>query len=458
MATFNDKPVYTLTQVAQSVQSMIERTYKHPYYIQAEMIKLNMYPRSGHCFPELVEKENGRVKTQMRAIIWHADYERINANFQKITGESLKDGITVLCLATIEFSPKYGLALYIQNIEPTFTLGEMAREKQQTVARLKAEGIFDANKRLSMPLLPQRIAVISIETSKGYSDFMVTLRDAKQRYRFDTELFPSLLQGEKAVATITGQLDRIQARAHEFDCVAIIRGGGGDVGLNCYDQYELASRVATFPLPVLTGIGHSTNATVTESVAFDNKITPTEVAYFLIGRFSDFEKTLGELQSAVTKSARLVMEKARTDLLRAEADVKLSAQRLLSRESQRLLMQQTAMQHSCKQLIKNQKQSISTIYAQLKPLVSARLAAEKGAMEGFESSIYIYGRKKLESAKVDIAHVEEKIRLLDPANVLRRGYSITYHLGRAVTDAAALKAGDELETLFSEGRRKSRVE
>ena len=309
--TFNGKSVYTLTQVGQSIQSMIERTYKYPYYIKAEMVKLNLYARTGHCYPELVEKDGQRVKAQMRAVIWADQYDRINQRFIQITGEPMKDGITILCLATIQYSPQYGLALHIQDIEPTFTLGEMARIRLETIARLKKEGVFDANKRTKMPLLPKRVAVISIETSKGYSDFTITLNGNAAGYRFETTLFPSLLQGEKAIGTMLEQLDRIEQRKDDFDCVAIIRGGGGDVGLGCYDNYELARRVATFPLPILSGIGHSTNETITESVSYANKITPTEVAYFLIGKFTDFENKVVEYQNFITTQTLAILQEAK---------------------------------------------------------------------------------------------------------------------------------------------------
>ena len=414
MTSFNDKPVYTLTQVGQSIQSMIERTYKHPYYIQAEMIKLNRYPRSGHCFPELVEKEENRVKAQMRAVIWRNDFERINENFVRMTGEPLKDGITILCLATIQYSPQYGMALFIQNIEPAFTLGEMARNRLQTIARLKQEGVFEANKLLEMPLVPQRVAVISIETSKGYSDFMVTLQGNKQGYQFDTELFPSLLQGDKAVDTMLQQLNLIEKRKEEFDCVAIIRGGGGDVGLSCYDQYALAQRVATFPLPVLSGIGHSTNETITEMVSFANKITPTEVAYFLISRFAEFEQRLDDLGIALVQSVRWMLERENASLAQCEADFRLSFHR--------------------------------------------RLAAEQFALDKARSDIYIYSKQLLTAAGTRFAHFEEKMQLLDPANILRRGFSITMLNGKPVTDAAQLPEGTVIETTLYEGSVKSVVQ
>lgn len=300
---FNDRPVYTLSDISKSLQSIISKTYNQPYYIKAEIIKLNYYPRTGHCYPELAEKEDEKIKAQMRAIIWSSQYKTINERFKKITGDIIKEGITILCLASIEYSPQYGLALHIQDIEPTFTLGEMAKSKIAVIERLKKEGIFNANKKMQLPLIPKRIAIISIETSKGFSDFMITLRQNNWNYKFDCQLFPAILQGEKAITTITEQLAVIRSRITEFDCVVIIRGGGGDVGLSCYDHYQLAREVAIFPIPVLSGIGHSTNETVTEMVAYANKITPTEVAYFLIQKFHDFSILIEDFQNFILKTA-----------------------------------------------------------------------------------------------------------------------------------------------------------
>ena len=407
--TFNGKSVYTLTQVGQSIQSMIERTYKYPYYIKAEMVKLNRYVRTGHCYPELVEKEDQRVKAQMRAVIWADQYTRINQRFEQITGEPLKDGITILCLATIQYSPQYGLALYIQDIEPTFTLGEMARIRQETIARLKKEGVFDANKRTRMPLLPKRVAVISIETSKGYSDFTITLNGNAAGYKFQTTLFPSLLQGEKAIGTMLEQLAQIEKRRDEFDCVAIIRGGGGDVGLGCYDNYELARRVATFPLPVLSGIGHSTNETITETVSYANKITPTEVAYFLIGKFTDFDNKIIDFQNIITNQTLSILQKEK---------------------------EKTAQYESLLQL-----------------MGSRRLTLEKNQLDLLYSKTQLFAKQNIESNKTLLTHLSDKLTLLSPANILRRGFSITRHNGKAVINAANLHPGDTVETTFLEGKK-----
>lgn len=404
--TFNGKRVYTLTEVANSLQSMIEKTYKHAYYIKAEVIKLNLYPRTGHCYPELVEKDGAVVKTQMRAVIWAAQFNDINERFKKITGEPLKDGINILCLATIEYSPKYGLALYIQDIEPSYTLGEMARNRAETIQRLKDEHIFDANKKLPMPLLPQRLAIISVETSKGYSDFMLAL--AKHKYRFETQLFPSLLQGEKAVITITQQLERIAQQKDDFDCVLIIRGGGGDVGLNCYDQFELAHKVATFPLPIVSGIGHSTNETITEMVSYANKISPTEVAYFLIGLFEKFENNLLEMAQTINNRVGL--------------------------------------------LFNEQRQRISQIESSYLLLANSFLLKEQQILHTTQSKIFQHAEQLIERQKNNLEHWQVQVSLLHPSNLLKRGFSITYHNGKPVTDARQIRVGDTVETILYNGK------
>lgn len=383
--TFHDHPVYSLSEIAFSLHKVVERTYPQPYFIKAEILKLNFYPHSGHCYPELVEKEGNSIKAEMRAIIWAANYQRINDRFIQITGNPLKENISILCLARIEFSPKHGLALHIEDIEPTYTLGEMVKNRNAVIERLKKEGVFTANKRLEMPLLPKRVAIISVETSKGYSDFITTLNGNRYGYRFVTELFPSILQGDKAIVGITGRLAEIEMRQKEFDCVVIVRGGGGDVGLSCYDEYEMAHRVATFPLPVLTGIGHSTNLSVTDMVAHTYNITPTDVAFALIGYFQTFDEKVQECQNRIVEVSR----------------------RLLVDEQAKLLRMTEA--------------------ARMLPLV--RLTEQQGR----------------------VGMIEEKVRLLHPENILKRGFSITRLNGKVVTKAKDLKPGDELHTQVYEG-------
>lgn len=434
--SFNDHPVYSLSEITGSIKSVINKTYTRAYYVKAEMIRLNKYPHSGHCYPELVEKEGDKIVTQMRAVIWKTQVEAINEKFLKITGEELKDNISILCLATIEFSPQYGLALYIQDIEPSYTLGELMKNKLAVIAQLKKEGVFEANKKLHLPLLPKRIAVISVETSKGYSDFMVTLQENNWNYCFECELFPSILQGDKAISTITAQLEAIAKRQQDFDCVVIIRGGGGDVGLSCYDDYSLSHKVATFPLPIISGIGHSTNESVTDMVSYANKITPTEVAYFLIQQFHNFAIQVEEAQDKLLRYVEGVFTQEKHKIEQIEHNYRLVATRLLTQEKSRI----GQIEHS------------------YKLIASHLLAQEKNQIESLCKMMHISINQLVKIKNKELEALEEKIKLLHPEQVLKRGYSITRLNGKALTDAAAVHPGDSLTTILYHGEIKSKIE
>lgn len=449
--TFQNHPVYSLSDIAMSIHRVVERTYPQPYYIKAEILKLNFYPHSGHCYPELVEKDGKDIKAEMRAVIWASNYQRINQRFQQITGEPLKENINILCLASIEYSPKHGLALHIQDIEPTYTLGEMVKNRNAVIERLKKEGVFTYNKNLDMPLLPKRIAVISVETSKGYSDFITTLNSNRQGYRFETELFPSILQGDKAIVGITGRLAEIESRLSEFDCVVIVRGGGGDVGLSCYDDYKLAQRVATFPIPILTGIGHSTNLSVTDMVAHTYNITPTDVAFSLIQYFVLFDEQVQSCYSRMIDCAKRMIAEEKSALADLEAARKVAVPHALSKHRQQLsnMTQQLAL--SAKEMLIVQNGILNNRADSLARSCTFLFNNVREQLLLAEKQLPTLGYQQISSEQEKISNLEEKIRLLHPDNILKRGFSITQLNGKSVTNAAELKSGDELTTLVYQG-------
>ncbi|MBO4231772.1 MAG: exodeoxyribonuclease VII large subunit [Bacteroidales bacterium] len=448
---FNNKPIFSLSEICQSLRSVISKTYNQTYYIQAEIIKLNFYPQTGHCFPELVEKENEQIKAQMRGIIWAGNYRRISERFRSMVGEPLKDGINILCLATIEFSPQYGLALYIQDIEPSFTLGEMARNKKEVIDKLKKENVFDENKKKTLPAVPKRIAVISVETSKGYNDFMVTLTNNNWNYRFDTTLFPAVLQGDRAILTITEQLSQIEKKQELFDCVVIIRGGGGDVGLSCYDNYELARRVATFPLPVISGIGHSTNETVTELVSFANKITPTEVAYFLIQQFHDFALKVQDLQDRCLEYVRQTCSTHHQSLEKFSKELKMIGKQIITRQNDKIETFSRELRLMSSQTFAYHKEKICSSSRQLKLLSKQLIDIQKDNCESNKKQLLFLSQNIVEKQKEKLSVMEKQIALLHPDNVLKRGFSITYLNGHAVTDATELSDNQEIITKLYKG-------
>jgi len=448
---FNGQPIYTLSEIAMSLHRVVERTYPQPYYIKAEILKLNYYPHSGHCYPELVEKEGNSIKSEMRAIIWASNYQRINQRFLSITGTPLKENISILCLASIEFSPKHGLALHIQDIEPTFTLGEMVKNRKAVIERLQKEGVFMQNKNLKMPLLPKRIAVISVETSKGFSDFISTLSNNRFGYYFHTELFTSILQGDKAIVGITNRLDEIERRKQDFDCVVIVRGGGGDVGLSCYDDYKMAHRVATFPLPVLTGIGHSTNLSVTDMVAHIYNITPTDVAFQLIGVFQKFDEKVQECQQKIVDVAKVILAEAKNRLVEIDAQRRIAAPKILShyRTTLNQLSQDLAMKS--KEVVLQERTQLLQLQETLGR--QAKLQLERSVEEIDDATEYLTRSSALlvQRQQETLSNLEDKVKLLHPDNILKRGFSITRLQGKAVVDASELKSGDEIITQIYQG-------
>jgi exodeoxyribonuclease VII large subunit len=433
---FTDRTIFSLSEVAASIQKTLAERYTGNYWIKAEMNKVNHYPHSGHCYPDLVEKTDGKIVAEMRSTIWKDDFKRINDGFLKILHEPLKDGIKILFCAKIAYSPVYGLSLRILDIDPSWSLGELEREKQETIARLSEAGIIRLNKSLQMPMLPGRIAIISVQTSKGYADFRKIIDENGWGYGFFYMLFPAILQGENAVPSILGQLEQIKKVKHHFDVVAIIRGGGGDVGLTCYNNYNMAYAIATFPLPVMTGIGHSTNETVAELVAHINAITPTELADYLIQKYHNFSVPLRKSQEIVIeKSTRLLHDETMkiTTFLRYFNSVTLSA---IARRRSEVTQETKAVQQLSAFFIKRQHESGTNIKNNL---FSKSLAFMQGLVK-------------------DLAALERQIDLLDPVNVLKRGYSLTMAGGKAIRSVEEIREGALLTTMLADGKITSKVQ
>jgi exodeoxyribonuclease VII large subunit len=425
----NDKTVFSLLEVTKSIQNTLNNRYKSSFWVKAEMNKLNFYKHSGHCYPELVEKKDGKVIALLKSYMWKDDYLRINAKFIDTLHEPLKDGIKILFLAKITFEPAHGLSLWIMDIDPSYTLGDLEREKQETINQLKNEGIFGKNKTLSLPLLPQRIAIISVETSKGYADFIKVIGTNSWGYKFFWHLFPSLLQGDNAVQSIIDQLEKIKRVGHHFDVVAIIRGGGGDVGLSCFNNYQLSKAIALFPIPVITGIGHATNETVTEMISFTNAITPTKLAEYLLQKFHNFS-------IPVQNAEKKIFEK--TMRLLGEAKMKFTAETKLFRSVTDNI------------LISNNN-DIKTSKINIVKGVNVFCNVKKMTVSQSKEKLQLQSLLMTKNALTEMNSIEKNVANMSPENVLKRGYSITLLNNKSVTDISQVKEGDQLNTIVHKG-------
>lgn len=413
MEEASHRQIFSLSQVGKSIQKTLFTRYSSSYWVKAEMNKLNHYVHSGHCYPELVEKKDGKVIAEMRSTLWKSDFQLINQRFIDVLQEPLQDGISILMLVNIEFDPRYGISLRILDIDPSFSLGELAQEKQETIAKLKQEKLFDNNKKRVFPVLPKRLAIVSVETSKGYADFLKIIDGNPYHYRFEYRLFPALLQGDKAVPSIMAQLNTIKGLAKEFDAVAIIRGGGGDIGLSCYNNYDLAKTIATFPLPIFTGIGHSTNETVSEMVAFRNAITPSELADLLIQRFHEFAVPVLEAEDFIRTRIPEYLDEQKKEVDQLSRQFQLASQHLIRIESSKL----------------------STLTSSLQLIANQRIQM---------------GWRALEST-------EKQVHLLSPENVLKRGFSLSYQNGKIIKSQNEANPSLTLTTKFHDGEIKSTI-
>ncbi|HXH20140.1 MAG TPA: exodeoxyribonuclease VII large subunit [Chitinophagales bacterium] len=452
------RKIFTLAEVARSIERVIRKNFTGSYWVKAEIARMNFYPKSGHCYPDLVEKKDGKVIAQMHATIWASYYAALTRKFKDATKEALRDGMTVLFLAKVEFHASHGLQLNILDIDTDFSLGQMAREKMETIERLKKEGIFDCNKKLALALLPKRIAIISVQTSKGYHDLMSILEDKQRGYKFSHLLFPALLQGDHAVQSICNQLWTIRRYANCFDAALIIRGGGGDIGLSCYDNYALAKEVALFPIPVITGIGHSTNETVVEMVANQNKITPTEVAYFLIQRFDDFSARVNEMNDTIISYAEKLLAEENNRLSGNIRHFKNNTQRLV--EKNKFILQSIGkdLHREIRAFIAGRRKNLWEATYNLRYKPRQKFSSERTRLGNFVKFLYVHSRQVIRNGKGRVENMESKVKLLEPANVLKRGYSITFHNGKAVKDAGILKKGELIKTRLHHGSFKSKIE
>lgn len=404
----------SLLELNALVRRSLEQCLPDEYWIQAELSDVRSNT-TGHCYLEFVQKDSrsNNLVAKARGMIWSNIYRLLKPYFEETTGQLFTSGIKVLVKVTVQFHELYGYSLTVLDIDPAYTLGDMARRRREILLQLEEEGVLTLNKELEMPLLPQRIAVISSATAAGYGDFCHQLQHNPGGFFFYTELFPALMQGNQVEESVLAALDRINDRIHEFDVVVIIRGGGATSDLSGFDTYLLAAACAQFPLPIITGIGHERDDTVLDSVAHTRVKTPTAAAELLIHRITESAERLEEL------SARLQQ----------------GAYSLLEQEWRRL-----EMIHS---------RIASLVHRKLTDARFTLLTVQKDLSQGVQALLSRHHHR--------LELLQQRVADASPDKLLSRGYSITLKDGKAVTDAASLLPGDQLVTRLAKGSFTSEV-
>lgn len=425
----------SLLELNTIIKQTLDLELEPSYWVVAEIGELRLNQR-GHCYMELIEKDDNQIKAKIRANIWASNYRKIGGWFETITNQPLKAGISILANVTIQFHELYGLSLTIKDIDPNYTLGERARKKQEVIDRLTQEGVFDMNKDLEIPLVPQNIAVISASSAAGFGDFVDQITNNEPGYRFNLKLFQAVMQGDQAAASIIEAMMEVFDDIDNFDVLIIIRGGGAQVDLDCFDDYELTSHIAQFPLPVFTGIGHERDETISDLVAHTKLKTPTAVASHLINLLSRFDEQLDHFFSRVWHNSTQYINQQQQLLENYRSQIKLGVNSYVSRQSNHLNQIELNLKHKSELYIQSKKSILFDIANRIKDKPFTILHYHKTKVEFLEKSIH----------------------LLDPKTLLARGYSITTIDGQSIHKIKTITSKMKLITTTQNHQIESTVE
>ena len=336
---------YSLLELCEWIQDVVENELPDRYWVRAEIASMSV---RGHCYMELVEKsENGILAAKMRATCWSNVYALLSAYFAQETGQSLHVGLQVLLEVSVEYHAVYGLSLNVWSIDPTYTLGDLAKQRQATIRQLTEDGVMELQRALEVPSLPRRVAVISSADAAGYGDFCDQLKHNRFGFAFVTQLYPAVVQGDTAARSIINALGAIAAQEEEWDVVVIIRGGGASTDLSCFDDYMLASHCAQFPLPIVAGIGHTRDVSVVDMVVHTSVKTPTAAAEWLVERVAEQVERVGGLQLRLERAVQGAVSKEKNRLVVYHQRMMSAVYQALAREKGKLnLWQKTVELHS----------------------------------------------------------------------------------------------------------------
>jgi exodeoxyribonuclease VII large subunit len=448
----------SLTELQLLIRDSLYLSLPQMFWVVAEISEITVNS-SGHCYLELVEKhpDEKNIRARIRGIIWNSRFSFISSFFENITGETLKGGIKILVKAKIEYHELFGLSLVINDIDPAFTLGEMAIKRQATIKKLEEEGVFSMNRELDFPFLPQRIAVISSKSAAGYTDFINHLMGNSPGYVFYTALIETPMQGTETEQGVINALDKIANHVNLFDLVIIIRGGGSQTDLSWFDSYGIAYHVTQFPLPVITGIGHEKNLSVTDMVANRSLKTPTAVADLLIDGMAIAENKLNEVSSGIRDSSKIIIEENRNSIETYSIKLLPLARIMISASREQLISKMMELMRFGRE---NTFRSGVVTANLLTRLITSVKTFSAGRIKAIEASGNILTASTLNSLnnnKNRLTRLDNTLNILNPENVLRRGYSITSFNGKILKSSALLNNDDIIATRFTDGNVSSKV-
>ena len=420
----------TLFELNNLVREVISSTLSEEYWVEAELSEVHEV--RGHCYMELIQKElfSNTPVAKASAKCWKNKWSLLREKFEKVTREGLKPGMKVLLKVYADFHEAYGFAWIVTDINPEFTMGDMARKRQEIIDTLKREGIFELQKELVLPQFAQRIAVISSENAAGYGDFCHQLADNPQQLKFYTRLFPAVMQGEGVEESVIGALNSINENIEKFDAVVIIRGGGATSDLSGFDTLRLAENVANFPIPIITGIGHDRDESIVDMVAHTKVKTPTAAAALLIDHLNYVLERLLDAQAELIAAVRHRSELEQARIVRMSEKIPMLFSLVKTRQEQRIDRHLANITAALNDKLSHEHHRLSLIEKQIGPTLLQQMTKENYRLQ----------------------LLQQRLEALNPQRLLQRGYSITLCKGKVVRDARQLKAGDEIETKLANGK------
>lgn len=449
----------TLFELNSRIKGSIHQAFPDSFWVVAEISELKVNA-NGHCYLELIEKdtESEAMKARARATIWSSVFRMIRPYFETTVRTALSPGLKIMVKASVEFHELYGLSLNITDIEPAYTLGEMAKQKQDVINQLIREGVFDLNKQQVINRLPRKIAVISSPTAAGYGDFLDQLLRNPYGYKFYIRLFPAIMQGEEAEASIVNAMERVFRHEDFFDALVIIRGGGAQSDLNCFNGYWIASHIAQFSLPVLTGIGHEQDETVADMVAHTRLKTPTAVAEFLLAKFQAEDSLLYELSASLAETTREILHARENRLMKLAFRMKPLLRSAMEESRKRLAIDAVILKNANRKILSGARNASAMLHFRITSSSKQYLLRNSHRISLVRNNLKLIIPSFIQQESFRLEMLASKNLYNDPQHVLKRGYSITLFHGFPLKNAGEVKEGERISTVLFKGKVTSRIE
>ncbi len=447
----------TLYELNQIIKSTVEQKFNSPVWLIAEINSINKH-RSGHCYLEFIQKatNSDQIIAKTRATIWSTQFRMIESYFQSVTKSELTEGLKVLVKVSVDFHELYGLSLNVRDIEPAYTLGDLERRKKEIIEKLENEGVIEMNKALTLPHAIQKIAVISSSGAAGYEDFVNQLQRNKYSYGFSVSLFEADMQGNRTEETVVKALTDIFDSGKKFDIVAILRGGGSKSDLSFFDNYNIAYLITQFPVPVITGIGHDRDESVTDMVAHTKLKTPTAVANFIIEHNLLFESAIIDLGEEIVFHVREFIKTNETYIANLGFGINKTKKTIISKQEHcnKLFFR---LKQASQNKIRNEKYNLTINQNRILNVPKVKIKQNDTHLDTLNNRIKTTSGHVIEKISHNLEMYEQNFRLINPANVLKRGFSITKFKGNTINRNTELQPGDEINTIIYGKEIKSKI-